>query len=178
MKDRESLVFKAKLAEQAERFDEMVTYMKEVAREAQELTVEERNLLYIAYKNEIGSRRASWRAVSSIVEQKGDSKKNAIIKVCVKRWVDASLWYEIENAHHWKAASNPAVTQDYKAKIEAELINICNDFISLIDEVLVLNSRSEEAKDFYWHLKINCQQYGFKYLCPRYLKTSQALFQQ
>ena len=33
--DRESLVYKAKLAEQAERFDEMVADMKEVSRQPQ-----------------------------------------------------------------------------------------------------------------------------------------------
>ena len=73
--DRDSLVYKAKLAEQAERFDEMVSDMKEVARQPQELTVEERNLLSVAYKNVIGSRRASWRVVTSI-EQKGDADKS------------------------------------------------------------------------------------------------------
>ena len=75
--DRDSLVYKAKLAEQAERFDEMVSDMKEVARQPQELTVEERNLLSVAYKNVIGSRRASWRVVTSI-EQKGDADKMSI----------------------------------------------------------------------------------------------------
>lgn len=77
--DRDSLVYKAKLAEQAERFDEMVSDMKEVAKQPQELTVEERNLLSVAYKNVIGSRRASWRVVTSI-EQKGDPEKMTIIK--------------------------------------------------------------------------------------------------
>jgi len=72
--DRDSLVFMAKLAEQAERFEEMVDHMKAVAQQPQELSVEERNLLSVAYKNVIGSRRASWRVISSI-EQKGDSDK-------------------------------------------------------------------------------------------------------
>ncbi len=112
--DRDSLVYRAKLAEQAERFDEMVHDMKEVARQPQELTVEERNLLSVAYKNVIGSRRASWRVVTSI-EQKGDSEKMVIIK-------------------------------DYKAKIEAELVEICNDILSIIEESLIPNSTSEEAK--------------------------------
>lgn len=63
----EDNVYMAKLAEQAERYDEMVKYMMEVAKNAEEeLTVEERNLLSVAYKNVIGSRRASWRVVSSI----------------------------------------------------------------------------------------------------------------
>jgi len=72
--DRESHVYMAKLAEQAERFDEMVEHMKFVALQPQELTVEERNLLSVAYKNVIGSRRASWRVVSSLEQKGGDGK--------------------------------------------------------------------------------------------------------
>ena len=125
--DRESLVYKAKLAEQAERFDEMVTDMKDVARQPQELTVEERNLLSVAYKNVIGSRRASWRVVTSI-EQKGDPDKMTIIK-------------------------------DYKAKIETELVDICNDILSIIEESLIPNSTSEEAKVFYYKMKGDYHRY-------------------
>lgn len=64
-------------AEQAERYDEMVEEMKKVAQLAgsAELSVEERNLLSVAYKNVIGARRASWRIISSI-EQKEESKGN------------------------------------------------------------------------------------------------------
>lgn len=47
--------------------------MKSVAGKDMELTVEERNLLSVAYKNVIGARRASWRIISSI-EQKEESK--------------------------------------------------------------------------------------------------------
>ena len=53
--------------------------MKSVAQLPQELTVEERNLLSVAYKNVIGSRRASWRVISSI-EQKGDVDKITLIQ--------------------------------------------------------------------------------------------------
>ena len=76
--DREECVFMAKLAEQAERYDEMVEEVRKIAKmvEDQQLTVEERNLLSVAYKNVIGSRRASWRIVSSI-EHKEESKGNA-----------------------------------------------------------------------------------------------------
>jgi 14-3-3 protein epsilon len=125
--DRDSLVYKAKLAEQAERFDEMVADMKEVAKQPQELTVEERNLLSVAYKNVIGSRRASWRVVTSI-EQKGDADKMSIIK-------------------------------DYKAKIEAELVDICNDILGIIEESLIPNSTSEEAKVFYYKMKGDYHRY-------------------
>lgn len=54
----------------------MVEAMKNVASRNvsdNELTVEERNLLSVAYKNVIGARRASWRIISSI-EQKEETK--------------------------------------------------------------------------------------------------------
>ena len=54
--------------------------MKKVATLNQELTVEERNLLSVAYKNVIGARRASWRIISSI-EQKEESKDNTSSKL-------------------------------------------------------------------------------------------------
>lgn len=55
------------------RVTEMVEAMQTLARMDVELTVEERNLLSVAYKNVIGARRASWRIISSI-EQKEESK--------------------------------------------------------------------------------------------------------
>ena len=90
--DREEAVYMAKLAEQAERYDEMTAEMKKVASavsagggDGAELSVEERNLLSVAYKNVIGARRASWRIVSSI-EQKEEAKGNAEHVARIKRY--------------------------------------------------------------------------------------------
>merc|ERR1711966_455879 len=74
---REENVYMAKLAEQAERYDEMVEAMKSVAKMDVELTVEERNLLSVAYKNVVGARRAASRIISSI-EQKEENKGNEL----------------------------------------------------------------------------------------------------
>lgn len=77
MADREDRVYMAKLAEQAERYDEMLDAMKAVASYDTELTVEERNLLSVAYKNVIGARRASWRIISAY-ETKEDGNDQQI----------------------------------------------------------------------------------------------------
>jgi hypothetical protein len=127
MDSRDSLVYKAKLAEQAERFDEMVDHMKAVAQQPQELSVEERNLLSVAYKNVIGSRRASWRVISSI-EQKGEQERLPLIR-------------------------------EYKAKIEDELLEICNDILNIIETELIPNSTSEEGKVFYFKMKGDYHRY-------------------
>ena len=108
---REEMVYMAKLAEQAERYEEMVEFMEKVVAAAGtgELTVEERNLLSVAYKNVIGARRASWRIVSSI-EQKEEGRG---------------------------AAGHATAARTYRARVEAELSNICAGILRLLDERLV-----------------------------------------
>ncbi|XP_057481568.1 14-3-3-like protein GF14 iota [Actinidia eriantha] len=124
-KERETHVYMAKLAEQAERYDEMVECMKKVAKLDVELTVEERNLLSVGYKNVIGARRASWRIMSSI-EQKEESKGN-------------------EN--------NVKLIKGYRQKVEEELSKICNDILTIIDKHLIPSSNSGEATVFYYKMK-------------------------
>jgi len=80
MADKEELVQKAKLAEQAERYDDMAAAMKAVTEEGSELNNEERNLLSVAYKNVVGARRSSWRVVSSMEQKSDDGAKTALAK--------------------------------------------------------------------------------------------------
>jgi len=125
---REDSVYQAKLAEQAERYEEMVDSMKKVARSNIELTVEERNLLSVAYKNVIGARRASWRIVSSL-EQKDDNPQ-----------CERSQQLRIQ-------------TKEYRKQIETELNDICEDVLKVINDFLVPNAQSGESKVFYYKMK-------------------------
>lgn len=97
--DKDELVQRAKLAEQAERYDDMASAMKQVTETGVELSNEERNLLSVAYKNVVGARRSSWRVISSI-EQKteGSEKKQQMAK-------------------------------EYREKVEKELREICYDVL-------------------------------------------------
>ena len=76
---RDEIVSQAKLAEQAERYEDMAASMKTVTELGVELTNEERNLLSVAYKNVVGARRSSWRVITSI-EAKSDEKKGNLAK--------------------------------------------------------------------------------------------------
>jgi 14-3-3 protein epsilon len=109
----------------------MVNAMKEVAKLGVELTVEERNLLSVAYKNVIGTRRASWRIISSI-EQKEESKGNADHVTKIK---------------------------EYRHKVEKELEGICGDILALIDEHLIPNATGAESKVFYHKMKGDYHRY-------------------
>lgn len=89
-----------------------------------ELTVEERNLLSVAYKNVIGARRASWRIVSSI-EQKEEGKGNTAQVEKIKA---------------------------YRQKIEQELQDVCSDILSVLKENLIPNAQGGESKVFYYKM--------------------------
>ena len=128
---REESVFMAKLAESAERYDDMVDAMKAVAKLDVELTVEERNLLSVSYKNVIGARRASWRIVSSI-EQKEESKGNT---------------------------PNVEKIQEFRKTVETELNILCSDILSLLDDHLISSASSPYSKVFFHKMKGDYYRY-------------------
>jgi len=133
---REEAVYMAKLAEKAERYNEMVDFMKKVCSLKVELTVAERNLLSVAYKNEIGARRASWRIISGI-EQKEESKGNS---------------------------QNVARIKEYRNKVEGELQNICQDIIHVLDQHLIPTATAGESKVFYNKMKGDYYRYLAEFL--------------
>merc|ERR1712226_882368 len=129
MTDKDELVQKAKLAEQAERYDDMASSMKAVTETGIELSNEERNLLSVAYKNVVGARRSSWRVISSI-EQKteGSERKQQMAK-------------------------------EYREKVENELRDICNDVLALLDKFLIAKASNAESKVFYLKMKGDYYRY-------------------
>ena len=126
---KDDLVQRAKLAEQAERYDDMAAAMKRVTEMGAELTNEERNLLSVAYKNVVGARRSSWRVVSSI-EQKSELNER-----------------------------RRAMATEYREKIEKELNEISRDVLVCVsgfrDEIISLFS-SFHAVDEYSRTVLCC----------------------
>jgi 14-3-3 protein epsilon len=115
---RDELIYLSKVCEQTERFEDMVEYMKQVVNNfSEELSVEERNLLSVAYKNAVGSRRTAWRVVTSI-----------------------------ENKEESKGSKHGHLLKDYKVKIEKELESICNEITGILDSKLIANAAKSEVK--------------------------------
>ncbi|KAJ7387668.1 hypothetical protein OS493_001006 [Desmophyllum pertusum] len=77
-KSKGELLMIANLAEQAERYEDMMDAMKSIVVMAKVLETEERNMLSVAYKNVIGARRAAWRIFSGL-EQKHDDKNRPLV---------------------------------------------------------------------------------------------------
>jgi len=116
-------VYQAKLAEQAERYDDMVESMKKVANMGADLSVEERNLLSVAYKNVIGARRASWRVLSSIEAKESERASDG----------------DIQKAQLVKA---------YKGRVEKELDQVCDEILKIIKDALLPHAETAESKVF------------------------------
>lgn len=65
-KQKAEHLYMARLAEQTERYEDMVEHMKKYIAIVKELQDDERNLLSLAYKNTVTSRRTAWRAISAL----------------------------------------------------------------------------------------------------------------
>jgi len=125
--DRDTLIQRARMAEQAERYDDMAAAMKQVTEIGEALSNDDRNLLSVAYKNVVGARRSSWRVTSSIEQRAvadGNEKKLELVRA-------------------------------YRETIEKELETVCQDVLSLLDEHLIKSCTEEqmESKVFYLKMK-------------------------
>ncbi|RZS07195.1 hypothetical protein BHM03_00037991 [Ensete ventricosum] len=102
----------------------MLEYMEKVVGvtgKGEELTLEERSLLSVAYKNVIDTRCASWRIVSS-VEQKEEGRRNH---------------------------DHVAAFRGYRARIESKLDSIYCCILCLLNARLILVVAAINSKVFY-----------------------------
>jgi len=115
----ETKIFMARVADQAERYEDMVVFLKEIMTESDDdVSVDVRNLLSVGFKNLIGSRRAAWRTVSAIEQNK-------------------------------KYEQYSGRCGEYKAQIEKELADLCEDIIESVKDQSIKKASSPESKTFY-----------------------------
>jgi 14-3-3 protein epsilon len=88
-----------------------------------ELTDEERNLFSVAHKNLIGSRRASWRILASLLHKQ--SSRQSALDRCNERYI---------------------------LLLESELTDICQNVLKLLETHLLTHSRDSQARVFYWKM--------------------------
>ena len=99
----EEKIFLARVAEQAERFEDMVDFLDEVLQvKGGSVNPDERNLLSVAFKNLISSKRAACRTISAIEQNPKYTKFNSALL-------------------------------DYKTKIETQLMADCQKVIDMIN---------------------------------------------
>nr|XP_048310123.1 LOW QUALITY PROTEIN: protein mono-ADP-ribosyltransferase PARP14-like [Myodes glareolus] len=154
--EKRELIEKAKLAEQAQRYEDMAICMKMVTEQGTELSMEERNLLSVACKNVVGYRRSSWRVISSI-EKKIDQKTHTS---------DKKL----------------KLIKDYREKVESEVRYICTKVLELLDKYLIANATNPESKAFYLKMKGDYFRYLAEVACgsdqKQMIDNSQRAYQE
>ena len=132
----EKNVYMAMLAEQCNRFEEMTEFLEHMLKSREkDLNSDERNLLSIAYKNSVTSRRTSLRTIIAY-EMKEKKKENSTFLPFI---------------------------QEYRKKIEDELSKMCNNVITVIDDFLLKRAEDSEAKVFYLKMKGDYNRYNAEY---------------
>ncbi|KAI0299113.1 14-3-3 protein [Multifurca ochricompacta] len=124
----------AKLAEQAERWDDVIKQLKSIISYSDaHLTMEERNLLSIAYKHITGILRTSWRTVEGIEKQERSSGR--------------------------ATPREQALIRRQREKIELELADACQDLLDLLDRHLVPAAEAGEERVFYYKMQGDYYRY-------------------
>ena len=135
-KTREELIYLAKLAEQCERYDEMMNYVVHFCEATKdELTNDERTLVQDAFKNIVGKRRSSWRIINLIENKK---RKNG----------------EQLRSEHAKT---------YKHVIEGELTQKCELILNLLNSILLPKAKGSEYKIFLNKMRGDYYRYMAEY---------------
>jgi 14-3-3 protein epsilon len=127
--DRAGLLTAAKLAEQCERFDEMLVCMKRVVQVGGELTEEEKNLLSVAYKSVITQRRSAFRTVAALEGRANDQPAIA------------------------------EIIRSFKTRLEVEVGEICTDIFELLERHLIPRTTDNESIVCYLKLKADYHRY-------------------
>jgi 14-3-3 protein epsilon len=115
----EEHIFMARVAEQSERFRDMVDFLKPVIKDkGSSLSTDERNLLSVAFKNLVSQQRTAIRTIAAIEQNQKYAK-----------FADAM--------------------GAYKKKIEEELYRNCDEIISIIKNDVLASATESEAKAFF-----------------------------
>jgi len=131
MSERDNYLIQAKLAQSAGRYNEMILKLKGVVKYSPDLTTEERNMVNVAYKGAIDSRRTSWLVVETVEHKSAESAND----------IEMDL------------------IRDYKRKIEKELTVLCKEIVGMVDDCLLSNATSAEAVVSFYKIKADFCRY-------------------
>lgn len=130
----------ARVAEQAERYEDMKEYIKKVAttipegQDRAQLTPEERNMFSLAYKNLIGTKRNAWRTIMNIKHKDPRDEQY-----------------------------DPYINE-LKEKIEKEITELCEEVETVISEYLSTKPPSENSNvdDYIYYMKMKGDYYRYE----------------
>jgi len=129
---RHECLFLAKVADQAERYRDVIAQIKSLITFSDaSLTLDERNLLSVAYKNITATLRGSWRTVDTLQ----------------KRETRTSPWQHL------------LLMRRQKEHIEHDLEEVCKDVVELVERFLIPGADAGEEKVFYCKMRGDYYRY-------------------
>jgi 14-3-3 protein epsilon len=132
---RELKFFLARVADQAERYADVITYLNDIIGQDANLTADERNLLSVAYKALTGSRRSALRTINAFLEDEN-------IKGIPERL---------------------AKLTELRTTLVAELDKYCDELITLTDAKLLPAAADASTKVFFHKLKADYYRYSVEF---------------
>jgi 14-3-3 protein epsilon len=115
----EKKIFMARVADQSERYEDMVEFLQGIIEESSEdVSMDVKNLLSVGFKNLISAQRSAYKTVQAIEQNKKYSEYSENCSV-------------------------------YKEKISAELEKNCSKIISIVKDKSLPKASDSEAKVFY-----------------------------
>jgi hypothetical protein len=115
----ESKIFMARVADQAERYVDMVDFLQQIVDDSSDdVNMDVRNLLSVGFKNLISGQRSAWKTVQAIEQNKKYSE------------------YQNDCEH-------------YRKKIGDELASNCEKVINIVKDRSLPKAKDDEAKVFY-----------------------------
>ncbi|PIL36983.1 hypothetical protein GSI_00675 [Ganoderma sinense ZZ0214-1] len=125
-------LFLAKVADQAERYHDVVAQLKDIINDNNaRLTIDERNLLSIAYKNLTANLRESWRTIDALQKREALSSTRHQVKLM----------------------------RVQKDRIEKDLDKVCRDVVDLLERYLIPAASNGEEKVFYSKMRGDYYRY-------------------
>ena len=127
----ERALCKAQTAETLEKYEDVVSSMKEFIEQGGDIhEAQKRNLLSVGYKNTVGVHRNAWRSICSLEASDKTDK-------------------ELEKE----------ILKEYKEQAVKEIVRICTDAVGLISDKLLPGAQSTECKVFYHKMKGDYYRY-------------------
>ena len=119
----EEKIFLARVAEQAEKFDDMVDFLEEAIgqKNGEDFTVDERNLLSVGFKNLIGANRGAIRTIGAIEQNPKYQKFSGALG-------------------------------EYKKKIEQQLYDQCMRIVGIVQNKSIQLAQDDESKAFFYKM--------------------------
>merc|ERR1712113_983762 len=116
----EEKIFLARVAEQAEKFDDMVQFLNEAIgnKAGEDFTIDERNLLSVGFKNQIGANRGAIRTIGAIEQNPKYQKFGTALK-------------------------------EYKTQIEESLYNQCMAIVQKVEQKCLGLAKDDESNAFF-----------------------------